>query len=125
MRNGSSHFERCESKRSSGRTKVAEVADGPCGGPPKCLRAHLCTKGRSASMSGHGSLPPPDKTVRAGNLRSSNPSFKIGRFGHMLPAWLQRPPAVPDAALDALAETMRDSRPGGQGNNGNIPAGYT
>lgn len=75
------------------------VGRTPSGGPPECPRTHHRMRGRSASMSGHGSLPPPDKTVRAGNLRSSNPGFKVGRFGHMFPAWLQRPPAVPDAAL--------------------------
>ena len=76
-------------------------------------------------MAGHGAVPPSDKTVRAGNLRSSNPTFKTGRFGHMFPAWLQRPPIASDADLQALAETMKDSRPEGQGNNDNVPAGYT
>jgi hypothetical protein len=76
-------------------------------------------------MAGHGALPPSDKTVRAGNLRSSNPTFRTGRFGRMFPAWLERPPIVPDADLEALAETMKDTRPEGQGNNDNIPAGYT
>ena len=32
---------------------------------------------------------------------------------------------VSDAALEALAETMRDNRAAGQGNNANIPAGFT
>jgi hypothetical protein len=76
-------------------------------------------------MSGHGALPPPDKTVRAGNLRSRDPKFKVGRFGHMFPFTLARPPQVDDTVLEALAEAMRDERPESQGNNLNIPAGYT
>jgi hypothetical protein len=43
----------------------------------------------------------------------------------MFPSTLTRPPEVPDAALEALAETMRDTRSAGQGNNANIPAGFT
>lgn len=76
-------------------------------------------------MSGHGLTPPPDKTVRTGNLRSSDPRFKVGRFGHMFPSTLARPPEVATAALEKLAAQMKDSRPEGQGNNPNIPAGYT
>jgi hypothetical protein len=76
-------------------------------------------------MAGHGSLPPPGKTVRTGNMRSSDPKFRVGRFGHMFPATLQRPPEVSDADLEALAKTMKDDKPETQGNNSNIPAGYT
>lgn len=76
-------------------------------------------------MAGHGERPPQDKIVRAGNLRSSNPTFKTGRFGHMFPPWLQRPPPASDADLEALAGKMLDTRAGGQGNNDKVPAGYT
>ncbi|GGI98697.1 myeloperoxidase [Neoroseomonas lacus] len=76
-------------------------------------------------MSGHGGLPPQIKAVRAGTLRDRNPRFMVGRFGHMFPASLQRPPVVPDTALNDLAATMKDTRPENQGNNDNIPAGYT
>ena len=76
-------------------------------------------------LSGHGHRPTADKTVRTGNLRSADPKFKVGRFGHMFPASLQRPPAVRDAALGKLAAAMKDEQPEGVGNNANIPAGYT
>lgn len=76
-------------------------------------------------LSGHGKLPSADKTVRTGNLRSSDPKFKVGRFGRMFPPSLQRPPPVADEALGRLAATMIDNRPEDSGNNANIPAGYT
>ncbi len=76
-------------------------------------------------MSGHGSIPPSNKTVRTGNLRSADPKFKVGRFGHMFPSTLERPPAVSTAALTQLADAMKDVRPESEGNNPNVPAGYT
>ncbi|HEY4252344.1 MAG TPA: heme peroxidase family protein [Roseomonas sp.] len=76
-------------------------------------------------MSGHGALPPARKAIRAGNERSNDPRLKVGRFGHMFPATLRRPPPVPDAALEALAAAMKDDKPEAEGNNLNIPAGYT
>jgi hypothetical protein len=82
-------------------------------------------KGVDTMMSGHGSVPPPDKTVRTGNLRSKDPKFKVGRFGHMFPASLERPPEVATEALDRLAARMKDAQPEGEGNNLNITAGYT
>ncbi|MDB5374258.1 MAG: heme peroxidase [Belnapia sp.] len=76
-------------------------------------------------LSGHGKVPTADKTVRTGNLRSSDPKFKVGRFGHMFPASLPRPPAVSAEALGKLAATMKDTRPEADGNNANITSGYT
>jgi len=76
-------------------------------------------------MSGHGASSPADKTVRTGNLRSRDPKFKVGRFGHMFPSTLARPPEVATEALEKLAATMKDERPEDQGNNLNIAAGYT
>ena len=75
--------------------------------------------------SGHGIIPPAEKTVRTGNLRSRNPRFKVGRFGHMCPSTLARPPEVPTAALEKLAASMKDTRPESEVNNLNIPAGFT
>lgn len=75
--------------------------------------------------SGHGLISPSDRAVRTGNLRSSDPRFKVGRFGHMFPPTLARPPEVPTAALQKLAAAMIDTRPEGESNNLNIPAGYT
>ena len=76
-------------------------------------------------MTGHGGLPPQIKAVRAGTLRDRNPRFKVGRFGHMFPSTLERPPVVAEAALNKLAATMKDTRPESEGNNLNIAAGYT
>lgn len=76
-------------------------------------------------MSGHGSLPPLRKEVREGTRRSSEKKFPIGRFGRMFPIDLEKPPVVPQEALERLAKTMKDDRPAGENNNQNIPAGYT
>jgi hypothetical protein len=76
-------------------------------------------------MKGHGELPPLPKAVRGGRSRTNDPNFKVGRFGHMFPSTLQRPPDVEDVALDALAATMKDDKPEGEGNNASIPSGYT
>jgi hypothetical protein len=76
-------------------------------------------------MSGHGTVAPDSKAVRGGNMRKNDQTLPVGRFGHMFPSSLEKAAEVPDAALEALAAAMKDSRAEGEGNNLNIPAGYT